>query len=41
MELPLLSPAAENSLAEEPELDSDSVDKVEELCDGTETLPSR
>ncbi len=41
MELPLLSPAAENSSAEEPELDIDSVDKEEDLCDGTETQPSR
>ncbi len=41
MELPLLSPAAENSSAEEPELDIDTVDKEEELCDGTETQPRR
>ncbi len=41
MELPLLSTAAENSSAEEPELDIDSVDKEEELCDLTETQPSR
>jgi hypothetical protein len=40
VELPLLSPA-ENSSAEEPELDINSVDKEEELCDGTETQPSR
>ncbi len=41
MELPLLSPAAENSSAEEPEPDIDSVDKEEGLCDGTETQRSR
>jgi hypothetical protein len=41
MELPLLSPAVENSSPEEPELDIDSVDKKDELCDGTETQPSR
>jgi hypothetical protein len=41
VELPLLSPAAENSSAVEPELDTDRVDKEEELCDGTETQPSR
>jgi hypothetical protein len=41
MELPLLSPAAENSSAEEPELDIDSVDREEVLCDGTETQPRR
>jgi hypothetical protein len=41
MELPLLSPAAENSSAEEPELDINSMDIEEDLCDGTETQPSR
>jgi hypothetical protein len=41
MELALLSTAAENSSAEEPELDIDSVDKEEEPCDATETQPSR
>ncbi len=41
MELPLLSPDAENSSAEEPELDIDSVDREEVLCDGTETQPRR
>jgi hypothetical protein len=41
MELPLLSPAAENSSPEESELDIDSVDKEEELRGGTETQPSR
>ncbi len=42
MELPLLlSPATENSSPEEPELDIDSVNKEEELCDGTETQSRR
>jgi hypothetical protein len=41
MEPPLLSTAAENSSPEEPELDFDSMDKEEELCDGTETQPRR
>jgi hypothetical protein len=41
MELPLLSPAVENSSPEEPELNIDSVNKEEELCDGIETQPSR
>jgi hypothetical protein len=41
MELPLLLPAVENSSAKEPELYINSVDKEEELCDGTKTQPRR